>query len=198
MIRNFRPFTTPKLDPLQFGNRKGVSTTHLLVKLLYLCHQAADDGNSVRIVFLDYSKAFDRVNHQILLNKLATMDIPLHFLKWFALFLHARSQQVRLGDQFSSIVHMNEAMPQGAMFGMEGFLSLINDLQPSLPLFKYWDDSTTLDIIRKKDPDNNSMQKAIDSISNWTKTNDMQINAQKTLELLISFQKHPPNPPPFK
>ena len=102
MIRNFRPFTTPKLDPLQFGNRKGVSTTHLLVKLLHLCHQAADDGDSVRIVFLDYSKAFDRVNHQILLNKLASMDIPPHFLKWFASFLHARSQQVRLGDQFSS------------------------------------------------------------------------------------------------
>ena len=84
-------------------------------------YQAADDGNSVRIVFLDYSKAFDRVNHQILLNKLASMDIPPHFFKWFASFLHARSQQVRLGDQFSSIVHMNGTMPQGAMFGMEGF-----------------------------------------------------------------------------
>ena len=87
-------------------------------------------------------------------------------------------------------------MPQGAMFGMKGFLSLINDLQPSLPLFKYVDDSTTLDIIRKKDPDNNSMQKAIDFISHWTKTNDMQINAKKTHELLMSFQKHLPNPSP--
>ena len=80
------------------------------------------------------------------------MDIPPHFLKWFASFLHARSHQVSLGDQFSSIVHMNGAMPQGAMFGMEGFSSLINDIQPSLPLFKYMDDSTTLDIIRKKGP----------------------------------------------
>ena len=51
-------------------------------------------------------------------------------------------------------------------------------------------------LLEKMDPDNNNMQKAIDSISNWTKTNDMQINAQKTHELLISFQKHPPNPPP--
>ena len=42
------------------------------------------------------------------------------------------------------------------------------------------------------------MQNAIDSISHWTKTNDMQINAQKTHELLISFQKHPPNPPPIQ
>ena len=56
VIGHLRKYTLPKSDPLQFGNKKGVSTTDMLVKLLHKWHTAVDNGDSVRIVFLDYSK----------------------------------------------------------------------------------------------------------------------------------------------
>ena len=84
-------------------------------------------------MFLDYSKAFDRVNHNILLKKFSNMDIPPALLKWLATFVQGRSQCVRLGDTMSDEVYMNGAMPQEPMFGMEGFLTLINDLRTDVP-----------------------------------------------------------------
>jgi len=197
IIRITKPITDAKLDPKQFGNRKGVSTTHLLINLLHHCHQAVDRGDSVRIVFLDYSKAFDRVNHNIMLQKLADMDVPPQILKWFASFLHCRSQSVRLGDIVSSPMIMNGAVPQGAMFGMEGFLSFINDLRANIPLYKYVDDSTAVDIIEKTSPNYTRMQNEIDSIVDWSHKNDMKINTDKTQRMLICFKKNGPSPPPI-
>ena len=153
MIRHLRKYTIPKSDPLQFGNKKGISTKDMLVKLLHIWHTAIDNGDSVRVVFLDYSKAFDRVNHNILLEKLKGYDIPQFLTRWFSSFLTRRSQYVRLGDFLSDILFLNGAVPQCAIFGMEGFLALIDDLKPALPLFKYVDDSTAFEIVRKSDPD---------------------------------------------
>ena len=130
MIKHPFIYTSQKTDPLQYGNKKAVSTTDMLINLLHNWHAAIDNGDSVRIVFLDYSKAFDRVNHNILLDKLAAFDLPPFIMKWFASFLTQRSQYVRLGEYCSDTVTINGAVPQGALFGMEGFLALIHNLKP--------------------------------------------------------------------
>ena len=61
-------FLRPTLDPLQFGSLKGRSTLHALTSVLHSWQSALDKGHSVRALFVDYSKAFDRVNHNILLQ----------------------------------------------------------------------------------------------------------------------------------
>ena len=198
VIKHYKIETKDKIDPMQFGNKQGVSTTHMLIKLLHEWQSQLDLGHSVRVVFLDYSKAFDRVNHNILLDKLAQLNVSPHMLKWFASFLINRTQCVKLGDATTTSLTMNGAVPQGALFGMEGFLALINDLKPPLPLYKYVDDSTTYDIIKKSSPDNNRLQHTIDMIAQWTVSNDMKINAQKTNEMLITFSKNPTRYSPIK
>ena len=80
-----------------------------------------------------------------------------HLLKWITSFLFDRSRRVRLGDYISDILYLAGPVPQGAIFGMEGFLALIDDLRPPLPLYNYADDSTAFDIIRKLDPDSSTI-----------------------------------------
>ena len=63
------------IDHRQFGALKGRSTTHALVSLLHSWATALDSGGSVRIVFVDFQKAFDRVDHNIVLHKLAQRDV---------------------------------------------------------------------------------------------------------------------------
>jgi len=69
--------------PNQFGCLKKRSTTHALVSVLHLWQSALDRGESVRALFVDFSKVFDRVNHNILLHKLCFQGIPGFLLKWF-------------------------------------------------------------------------------------------------------------------
>ena len=77
VIRQLRIYTLPQSDPLEFGNKQGISTTDMLVKLLHIWHTEVENGNPVRIVFLDYLKAFDNVNHHIFLEKQKSYGILL-------------------------------------------------------------------------------------------------------------------------
>ena len=82
---------------------------------------------------------------------------------------------------------------------MEGFLALIDDLKPPLLLLKYVDGSTAFEIMKKSDPNRNALQESMNETVKWTqKKNDMKINAQKTHEIIISFAKDKPNPPPIE
>jgi hypothetical protein len=58
---------------------KGRSTTHALIDILHIWHQALDDRNSVRVLFIDYSKAFDQIDHATVLDKMASLGVPPAF-----------------------------------------------------------------------------------------------------------------------
>ena len=172
-------------------NRQHVSTTHMLVELIHSWSQAVDHGNHVRIVYLDYTKAFDKINHHILLRKYEQMDIHPLLLKWIAGFLLNRQQSVKIGDIISSPKSMKGAIPQGALMGMEAFCEMIKDLELTLPLYKYVDDSTVYDIVNRNEK-SDRLQRAIDQALAWTTDNDMLINHSKTNEMIISFTKCKP------
>ena len=71
-----------KFDARQFGVLRGRSTTHALIDITHMWHKALDAGNSIRALFVDYSKAFDHVDHSTVLRKIATLDIHPCLLKW--------------------------------------------------------------------------------------------------------------------
>jgi len=90
-----------QLDDRQYGGLKGRSKTHVLVDMLHHSNKALDDGHSVRILFIDYAKAFDHVDHNIVIQKLKALGVPDFMVRWLSSFLRVRQQRVKVIDIFS-------------------------------------------------------------------------------------------------
>ena len=136
-----------EIDAKQFGGISGTSTTDVLVELVHMWYKATDKLNSyVRVVMLDISKAFDLINHHLLLDKLQSYGLPAHILRWMATFLLDRAQRVKIGNEYFHYGHPSGGVPQGTLSGTKCFLVYINDLRTTVPLYKYVDDSTLFEI----------------------------------------------------
>ena len=175
-----------EIDAKQFGGISVTSTTDVLVELVHMWYKATNKLNSyVRVVMLDFSEAFDLINHHLLLDKLQSYGLPTHILRWMATFLLDRAQRVQIGNEYSHSGNPNGGLPQGTLSGPKCFLVYINHLRTTVPLYKYVDDSTLLEICDRKDVF--VIQESIDIAARWTEQNDMNINSEKSKEIIISF-----------
>jgi len=165
----------PNLDPLQFGSLKGRSTLHALTSLLHSWQSALDKAHSVRALFVDYSKSFDRVNHNILLQKLLDRQVPHYLIKWLFSYLSDRQQRVRASGKTSTWKTLNGSMPQGSPLGPLTFLVMIDDLAPGCLTHKYVDNTTLTEIISSSTSDSH-MPQYLQALTLWTQKNDMLIN----------------------
>ena len=135
------------IDPHQFGSLQGASMVHALVELVHLWHKALDvPGNMVRVVLLDFAKAFDWVDHATLLKKLASLGLPSFLVRWLTGFLCERRQRVRVGRHLSDWSQVRVGVPQGTLVGPISFLMYINDLQTIVNHVKYVDDSSLWEV----------------------------------------------------
>ena len=101
----------------------GTSTNDALVEMTHRWYEATDKLNTyVRVVMLDFSKAFDLINHHILLDKLTNIGLPVHIVRWIGAFLLNRSQQVMLGNHCSSSGSPTGGVPPGTLSGPKCFL----------------------------------------------------------------------------
>ena len=179
----------------QFGTIKGSSTTFALIELLDTWGNATDTTDqSVRILLLDYSKAFDLIDHNILLHKLCSYGVPDVLLRWVHTFLWERKQRVKVGSSYSQWSQINGGVPQGTKLGPLLFITMINDLELSLPIVKYVDDTTIFEI--KTSSSNSVLPEAAKEVSVWSKENNMKLNPTKTKEMHISFSKQSDILPP--
>ena len=99
VLRWVDKFIQPHLDCRQFGSLAGTCTTDALVEMVHQWYEATDSlGTWARVLLLDYSKAFDLINHDILIGKLQGMGLPPHLVRWMAAFLLDRHHRVRIGE----------------------------------------------------------------------------------------------------
>ena len=121
------------IDSQQFGNMKSSSTTHCLVSFLDFIHSHLDKRNtSHAVAFVDFRKAFDLVDHTVVITKAISLGLNPNLITWLAGFLHGRRQAVRY-QGCVSFQHLICGIPQGTKRGPLCFLILINDALTDTP-----------------------------------------------------------------
>ena len=148
-------------------------------------------GNSatIRTALFDYRKAFDLINHSILIRKLCMLDVPNSIVHWIIDFLSNRSQRIKLGDGYVSEWEcVPSGVPQGTKLGPWLFLIMINDhVVESARLWKYVDDTTISKTVAKGELSN--VQSATDRVVQWSLENRVHLNTDDCKEMRISFTK---------
>ena len=178
-------------DPLQFGCVKGTSTTHCLIELLHIwCTQTDTPDYYVRILLVDFSRAFDHIDHTILLDKWSDSEVPPFLIRWKHDFLCERRQRVRIGSYVSKWKSPDGGTPQGTKSGPRDFKKMVKDMRAPLPLYKYVDDTTLSEVCKRHVP-SSKLQESADDIVSWCVENKMIINEKKTKEMIINFAKKP-------
>ena len=182
----------------QFGFIKGRSTTHANVKLNSNTIGSITDECFSISVFLDFSKAFDCVAHEILLYKLHRYGIrgaPLDLMK---AYLSSRSQKVKYSDSFSKKTEVSVGVPQGSCNGPLLYLLYCNDLMSvinDVDVIMYADD-TVLTITGKDIPDMvKTMNTCLATLQDWCNFNKLKINPLKSKAVIFSNRKYTDVPP---
>ncbi len=109
--------TCQVVDPNQFGAVWGSSTTLALLQILQRVYQATYNSKNYARLLIDFSKAFDHIDHQILLQKLDQNGVHPLIQKWYYSFLQGRQQRAKMGKPTSEWVSVNEGVPQGTLGG---------------------------------------------------------------------------------
>ena len=135
----------------QYGFRKRHSTEYAALELIDKVLQNIDDKNATFAIYMDLSKAFDTLNHRILINKLSHYGIHGNELAWFSSYLCDRIQYVEIESHQSHMLYLQTGVPQGSILGPLIFLIYMNDapnISPLLEFILYADDTTGLCPIR--------------------------------------------------
>jgi ribonuclease P/MRP protein subunit RPP40 len=166
------------------------STTHALIAITHQWYQSLDDRNSVRAVFIDFRKAFDRIDHSTILTRIVALGIHQSAIRWMHSFLSNRQQRVNIGPVFSEWKFLTDGMPQGTWFGQYAFIIMIDTLRTINDTYKFVDDVTLTEVITPSA--DSQMQLAVNQVVAWSQSNFMNINTKKTKEMLLgSVTYHP-------
>ena len=190
-----------KIQASQHAFTENRSTVTALATATQDWYNATDMGSlydGIHVVFVDFRKAFDLVDHAILLTKLAEMGVNKSFWKWAQTYLTGRTQQVKLLGNLSKSGPVIAGVPQGGVISPTLFNIHVNDIEDCIPrdlavaTCKYADDCTQYELVSADSTSH--MQDVVKHLERWAELNKMEINAKKTKDMWISFKKSCPEP----
>jgi Reverse transcriptase (RNA-dependent DNA polymerase) len=176
----------------QFGFQKNVSTTMALMSLHNYILEAMNNKNMVTVLFVDLSKAFDTVSHDILIQKLGRYGFTDESVALIQSYLADRKQYVSVDGTDSDELSISIGVPQGSVLGPLLFLIYINDLVKILPNVILFADDTALfrkhkffQLLREQ------LQADIDLLDDWLKANKLSLNVAKTKYIVFKPPEKP-------
>ena len=179
------------INPSQFGFRKGMSTENAVNSIHNKFTKQLDNNNVICSIFLDIKKAFDSVNHQILLKKIYRYGFRGQTFNLLSSFLKSRTQSVLIQNVLSSPLPITCGVPQGSVLGPLMFLLLINDLPTSCDLTAtlFADDACFSACHSSPSALENRINRELIKISNWFKSNKLNLNYDKTVYMIMLKQR---------
>ena len=187
--------TTNQLYQSQYGFRKGHSCENAICELVGIIAKNREEKKHTIGIFIDLSKAFDTLNHSMLLEKMSRYGIRGTSLNWFKSYLHGRSMRVKCTSnitgnlEYSSYHPLEYGTPQGSCLGPLLFLIYINDLQHSITYSSailFADDTTLLQGHKNLKYLKWSMEEDLKHIIDWFRANLLTLNLDKTVCILFS------------
>jgi hypothetical protein len=190
----------PNLQKSQFGGIEGAGIAHLISCLFDDVATAIDDGGACLLTAIDFSKAFNKVNHTRLITNLIDLGVDAWILKLLESYLENRTMCVRYRDTLSDAYHMTGGTPQGSLTGVILFIAYLDELSkiklmyPELEMLQFIDDSYIYQNFKRdeilinenndREIDASLMNLAIKEIVDSAEDKEMKINGDKT-EIMI-------------
>ena len=178
----------------QFGFQKGRSTLHSLIEIVEKIRECMESKNYGCGIFIDLKKAFDTVNHEILVQKLEHYGIRGKALEWFNSYLTGRTQFTFCNGKKSELRTITCGVPQGSVLGPLLFLLYINDLpniSSKLKFYLFADDTniffecSDLEVLQR------TVNKELKKLSLWLNANRLALNISKTNFVIFAAKNKP-------
>lgn len=177
-----------KLSNCQHGFRPQRSINTNLINLSMAAHTAMEKGHQLDVFYGDFKSAFDKVSHQMLIDKLGNLDISNNIIKWIYSFLSNRKNYVTIGNVKSRLYESPSGVPAGSILGPLLFLIFIDDIAGVVDhseMLLFADDIKIFTEVTSS-LDAKNLQSDIANLLSWCKSNQLHFNFQKCAVMTIS------------
>lgn len=191
VLRYLKACTSLVRDPLQFAYQANRSVEDAVALGLYhILSHLEKSRTYARVLFLDFSSAFNTIIPHKLFEKLSMLNVHPSICHWLLDFLLDRPQVVRVNGSFSHSVTLNTGTPQGCVLSPLLFTLFTNDcvsFDPSVVLLKFSDDTTVEGLI--SDSDESAYREEVRRMVGWCSENNLDLNVSKTKEMIMDFRR---------
>ncbi len=162
------------------------------------CEEVGTEDSYVRMLFIDFSSAFNTIIPQQLINKLSLLGLNNSLCNWILDFLTGRPQSVRVGHNTSSTTTLSTGAPQGCVLSPLLFTLLTHDCTAKFSsnhIIKFADDTSVVGLISNNDETH--YREEVAQLAEWCGANNLSLNVEKTKEVVMDFRRNSVDHPPL-